>query len=49
MMIRRLNGNFVKYTKIREIPIIPPSITEFGTKNNSIETAAKEAPINIIM
>lgn len=48
-MIRRLNGNFVKYIKIREILIILLLIIEFGIKNNLIEMVVKEVLINIII
>ncbi|MOA19018.1 hypothetical protein D3C78_1393700 [compost metagenome] len=40
-------GNLDKYEVITEIPVIPPSVIIFGTRNNSRATETMIAPITI--
>ena len=47
MMINKPKFHLVKWFIIIEIPIIPPSITSFGSRNDSRANAAINAPIVI--
>lgn len=38
------SGSLVTFAIIREIPVIPPSIIAFGTRNSSSDTPARIAP-----
>jgi len=41
------SGSVVKYEDMTEIPVIPPSVIRFGTRNSSKATETMMAPITI--